>query len=231
MASGPVPPELMAWYKFDESSGRTASDSSGRKDRDMTATLVGNAAWGDGRIGNAVHFNSTGSQDGHVRLPQGVLAGAREATVACWVNLTSEQRWLRVFDFGFDRIAYMFLTQGTRLRPPELTDDMLMFAITLNGSGEEQHLHTSPLPTGEWKHVAVTLAGGNGGGRLYVDGVQVDANPAMDLVPMYMGDTTRNYVGRSQFQGDPYLPGAVDDLRIFGRALSASQVRALYEQP
>lgn len=231
VASGPQPPELMAWYKFDETTGQTASDSSGRKDKDMTATLVGNAGWGAGRIGNAVHLNPAGSQDGHVRLPQGVVAGAREATIACWVNLTSSPRWLRIFDFGFDRITYMFLTQGTKLRPPELTDNMLMFAITMNGSGEEQHLHTTPLPTGEWKHLAVTLAGTNGGGRLYIDGVQTDANPAMDLVPMYLGDTTRNFIGRSQYEGDPYLPGAVDDLRIYGRALSESQIRALYDGP
>ncbi|MGI5229291.1 glycoside hydrolase family 2 TIM barrel-domain containing protein [Actinoallomurus sp. CA-142502] len=229
VAGGPEPPETIAWYKFDESTGRTASDSSGRHDRDMTAALVGDAAWGSGRTGNAVRLNAAGSGDGHVRLPQGVLAGAREATVACWVNLTSLPRWLRIFDFGFDRVTYMFLTQGTKLRPPELTDDMLMFAITMNGSGAEQHLHAPPLPAGEWKHLAVTLAGANGGGRLYVDGVQVDANPAMDLVPMYLGETTRNHIGRSQIEGDPYLPGAVDDFRVFGRALSESRIRALYE--
>jgi hypothetical protein len=228
VASGPEPPETIAWYKFDESTGRTASDSSGRRDRDMTATLVGDATWGAGRTGNAVHLGATDAGGGHIRLPQGILAGAREATVACWVRLTSLPRWLRIFDFGFDRVTYMFLTQGTGLRPPELTDDMLMFAITMNGSGAEQHLHAPPLPAGEWKHVAVTLSG-RGGGRLYVDGVQVDANPAMDLVPMYLGDTTRNYIGRSQIAGDPYLPGAVDDFRVFGRALPESRIRALYE--
>ncbi|MEV0403166.1 glycoside hydrolase family 2 TIM barrel-domain containing protein [Actinoallomurus sp. NPDC050550] len=231
VGSGPEPPEVVAWYKFGESAGRTAIDSSGRRDRDLTATLVGDATWGAGRVGNAVHLNASGSNDGHIRLPQGILAGARTATIACWVRPASLPRWLRIFDFGFDRVTYMFLTQGANLRPPELTDDMLMFAITMNGSGAEQHLHAPPLPAGEWKHVAVTLAGGSGGGRLYVDGVQVDANPAMDLVPMYLGDIPRNYVGRSQFSGDPFLPGAVDELRIFGRALSDSQVRALYERP
>ncbi|WP_329236401.1 NEW3 domain-containing protein [Actinoallomurus sp. NBC_01490] len=229
VASGPEPPETVAWYKFDETAGRTAGDSSGRRDRDMTATLAGDATWGAGRIGNAVQLGGTDSGGGHIRLPQGVLAGAREATVACWVKLTSSPRWLRVFDFGFDRVTYMFLTQGTKLRPPELTDNMLMFAITINGSGAEQRLHAPPLPTGEWKHLAVTLSGTDGGGRLYVDGVQVDANPAMDLVPMYLGDTTRNYIGRSQVEGDPYLPGAVDDFRVYGRALPESRIRTLYE--
>ncbi|GAA1584467.1 MULTISPECIES: glycoside hydrolase family 2 TIM barrel-domain containing protein [Kribbella] len=213
VASGPKPPELMAWYKFD---GDT-NDSSGY--RSLPATVSGSVSWVGGRVGQAAQLDG----NSHLRLPEGVLANAREATVACWVKLDAAPRWLRIFDFGFDRTTYLFVAQGDNLRPPELTDSMLMFAITMNGSGAEQRLHAPALPTGVWKHVAVTLSG-KAGGRLYIDGVQVDANPAMDLVPMYLGDTTRNYVGRSQFQGDPYLPGAVDDLRIYGRALTPGEV-------
>src|SRR4029079_16753802 len=41
----------------------------------------------------------------------------------------------------------------------------------------------------------------------------------------------QNYIGRSRFDADPYLNGAVDDVRIFGRALSASEVTALSAPP
>ncbi|MCX6377053.1 MAG: hypothetical protein NTU88_13650 [Armatimonadetes bacterium] len=42
-----------------------------------------------------------------------------------------------------------------------------------------------------------------------------------------MGNTNRNYIGRSQYS-DPYLYGLVDDFRIYGRALSASEITQLY---
>lgn len=211
-------PEVIAWYRFDEGTGHTTTDSSGR---DLPAQLLGGASWTTGRAGHAVQLNPDGAGGGYVHLPDSIMAGARQATVACWVMLTSRGTWSRIFDFGFNRMAYM-------CHSPEVRDGMSRFAITINGSGGEQHIHGPVLPTGRWVHLAVTLAGRDGGGRLYLDGVEVAANPDLDLVPMYLGNTTRNYLGRSQYDGDPYLSGAVDELRIFARALSADEIRTIY---
>jgi hypothetical protein len=48
----------------------------------------------------------------------------------------------------------------------------------------------------------------------------------MSLNPASLGSTTQNYIGKSQFGSDPYLNGAVDDFRIYSRALSASEIAA-----
>ena len=37
-----------------------------------------------------------------------------------------------------------------------------------------------------------------------------------------------NYIGRSQFKGDPMFKGDVDDLRIYNYALSPDEVNALF---
>ena len=73
------------------------------------------------------------------------------------------------------------------------------------------------LATGAWVHVAVTKIGSTG--RLYVNGTQVGSNTGMTLSPNSLGFTTQNWIGRSQYSGDPYLDGRVDDFRIYNRGL------------
>ena len=39
-----------------------------------------------------------------------------------------------------------------------------------------------------------------------------------------------NYLGRSQFNADPYFSGYLDDVRIYNRALTASDISAIVSQ-
>jgi fibronectin type 3 domain-containing protein len=104
------------------------------------------------------------------------------------------------------------------------------FSITKSGGAGEQKINGSAaLPAGAWTHVAVTLSGSTG--TLYVNGAAVGTNGSMTLMPSSLGATTLNYIGRSQFSGDPYLNGAVDDFQIHARALSASEIAALAAPP
>jgi hypothetical protein len=74
--------------------------------------------------------------------------------------------------------------------------------------------------------VAVTLGGGQG--RLYLDGVEAGRNEALQMSPLLLGRTQRNYLGRSQNVKHPWLAGAVDDFRLYGVALDPNQVAALH---
>ncbi len=103
----------------------------------------------------------------------------------------------------------------------------LRYAITTGGAGAEQRIDASaPLPTGVWTHVAVTQNGQLG--VLYVNGAEVARNGAMSLSPAALGSTTQNWIGRSQYSGDPALDGAVDSFRVHGRALTAAEVANLH---
>lgn len=101
----------------------------------------------------------------------------------------------------------------------------MRFAIKRNGGAEQQINTITTLPTGHWTHVAVTLSGGVG--ILYVNGVEKGRNSFMTLDPDALGSTTQNWIGRSQYPTDPYLDGRVDDLRIYNRALSPSEIDTL----
>ncbi|NUT48528.1 MAG: hypothetical protein HOV94_14650, partial [Saccharothrix sp.] len=53
-------------------------------------------------------------------------------------------------------------------------------------------------------------------------------NTALTVRPSALGSTTQNWIGRSQYSGDPYLDGAVDGFRVYGRALTATEVADLH---
>ncbi|MEV6486397.1 beta-L-arabinofuranosidase domain-containing protein [Streptomyces sp. NPDC051576] len=210
----PPPPEFAAWHRFDETSGTTASDATGNG---RTAQLVGGASWlSDGRLGGAVALDGV---DGHVALAEDLLAGASAYSLAAWVRLDGRPGvWSRILDLGTGVTANMFLT-------PLSGDGTLRYAITAGGAGAEQRIDADPLPTDRWVHVAVAY--GEGTAVLYVDGAEAGRNAAVTVEPRRFGNHIRaGYVGRSQY-ADPYLKGAVDDLRVYGRALSAAEVAAL----
>ncbi len=167
-----------------------------------------------GRLGTAVRLN--GSAD-HVALPAGIVGGLADFTISVWVNPAATPTWSRVFDFGADTRRYAFLTVNAGAGP--------RFAITTAGNGAEQQLNRSgQLPANQWSHLAVTLAGNTG--TLYLNGAPVATNTAMTLRLSGLGNTTNNWIGRSQF-ADPFLAAAVDDVHIYNRALTGAEVAAL----
>jgi len=124
-----------------------------------------------------------------------------------------------VFDFGTGTGDYMFLTLNAGGGP-------IRFAITTTGPGGEQQINgTGELPINTWSHVAVTLSGTTG--TLYINGAAVGTNADMTLTPADLGDTTQDWIGRSQYPADPYLAATVDDFQIYSSALTAAQIGAL----
>src|SRR6202012_2909200 len=102
----------------------------------------------------------------------------------------------------------------------------LRFAITTSGNGNEQQLNdTGNRPLTAWRLVTLPLAGPTG--TRSANGQPVATNPTMTLNPSSLGDTSQNWIGRSQFPGDPFLNATVDDFNIYDRALSAAEVATL----
>jgi hypothetical protein len=204
-------PAFVAHYRFDETSGTVAADATGNG---RTASLAGGATWTTGRTGGAVNLDGA---NGHVSVPANILNGATAFTVAAWVRIDTLATWSRVFDFGSGTGSYLFLT-------PRSSSGTARFAITASGAGAEQRINApAALPTGAWTHVAVTATGSLG--VLYVNGVEVARNAALTLRP---GASSSNWIGRSQYAGDPYLDAAVDSLRVYSRALSATEIATLH---
>ncbi|WP_435118467.1 beta-L-arabinofuranosidase domain-containing protein [Amycolatopsis thermoflava] len=185
---------------------RNARESSGRW---PDAELAGGAVFGD----RGVELNGAGA---HVRLPSGLVANLTGATIAMWVRADTIVNSTRVFDLGFNAQSYAFLTPRTGL-------GRARFAMKLAGmEGEDFADAAVPLTAGVWTHVAVTLGERI---RLYFDGELTGENPAPRMSPLLLGATQLNYLGRSQNVKHPYLDGAVADFRLYGRELTAAEVR------
>ncbi|HEY1201618.1 MAG TPA: LamG-like jellyroll fold domain-containing protein, partial [Niastella sp.] len=209
-------PKLGQWdyWKFNDSSGTKAIDSWGARH----GALTGGTSALTGLQGKAVQLNGS---NGYVALPAGVMSSVNDFTIAGWVKLNTASSWSRIFDFGSGTTNYMFLT-------PVSGNNTVRYAIKVNGGTEQQINSASPLPVGEWHHIAVTLSGTVG--ILYIDGVSVGTNTGMSNKPSALGATSLNYIGKSQFSADPYLNAIVDEFRIYNRALSATEVKSVYTQ-
>ncbi len=53
------------------------------------------------------------------------------------------------------------------------------------------------------------------------------ASGATATLPTDLGNTTQNWLGRSQYAADAYFGGSLDNFVIYSRALSAGEVRYL----
>ncbi len=202
---------LVAFYPFDEAGGSSSVDASGNSGM---ATLRGGVTFAKGLRGNAVTLSGNSQ---YVSLPDGIVSGLTACSISAWVYLNDAPAHAHLFDFGTGTSTYMFFSPG---------GTMSQFAITTGGVNMEQRLTATSLATGRWQHVVVTMTGVTG--TLYVNGVAVAQNAAMTRTPGSLGNTTQNWLGRSQDPVDPYADGQIDELRIYNRALSAAEVEQLF---
>ncbi|MDR7381862.1 family 43 glycosylhydrolase [Promicromonospora iranensis] len=208
---------LVAQYDFDESGGTVATDSTGHG---YDGAVSGDATFADGAL-------SLGGTNGHVRLPNDMMAGLDAITVSTKVWLDPAQA-TPYFIWGLGNTdgagvgnGYLFTT-GNNYRTSIATG---------NWSTEQTVASGSALPRGAWKTLTYTLQGGTA--TLYLDGVEVGEKTGVTTEPgdIGRGRTTANYIGRSTYASDRYLQGKVRDFRIYNRALSADEVRELGADP
>jgi autotransporter-associated beta strand protein len=202
-----------AYWPFNEATGTNAADIWGARN----ATLSSTATFVPGANGNAVKL--TGASGSIVTLPAGVVSTLTDFTISAWVKLDAAANWARLFDFGSGQTSYMFLAprHGN-------AGNTVRFEIFRNNIG--QRIDSSfALTTGTWVHLAVTRAGNTG--ILYINGAEAGRHTAMSHTPASLGNTALNRIGQSQFN-DPFLNGAVDDFRIYSRALAPAEIDGAY---
>ena len=211
-SSDPGTANLAALYRFEND----YTDSSGHG---LTGTPFGIPLFVDSVIGQGVALSLNGTDD-FVELPVGPLMSTlTDCTFALWTNFTGQGgNWQRIFDFGSGTNQYVFLS-------PSNGSGVLLFEM--NGPNAGTNLIPAPmrLPTG-WHHVAGVIDSTTMEMTLYLNGTVV-AQGTTDSVPADMGETTQNWIGRSQYAADDYYNGSVDDLRIYNRALSEGEIRYL----
>jgi RNA polymerase sigma-70 factor (ECF subfamily) len=214
---------LLGYWTFDEGPGqRTVRDRSGNG-RDCQLIRTGGAQdleWIEGKEGAALDL----ARQAWLECPQPTAATDRPAamTVAAWIKVRSFPRVhaaiaTRQIGSGFQDQFFLGL-EGTRLR--------------VNSHAWEGFMVEGPdLVADRWYHVAFTHDE-RGSTRLYLDGVEVGraqgSHSDRGLV------TSNLTIGAGQYSRNPRLvrqklDGALDEVRIYGRALPAAEIVALSE--
>ena len=206
--------DMVAWWKFDETSGTTASDSSGNG---KNGTLNGSCTWVAGKINNAVNIPGGTS---YVSVPNSINSGVTNFSISAWVYMNSESANMRIFDFGSSTTSYMEMT------PLHAASSGKYQFVIRTSSTTKTVTGTAALPVGSWQFVTVTLSSQTL--TLYLNGAQVGQITNCSINPNSLGSTTKNYIGKSQTTSHPNLNGKVNDFRFYKRTLTTAEISALY---
>jgi 3-dehydroshikimate dehydratase len=211
---------LIAHYSFDEIDRRIVPDNS-IFNHDAQITGVNNKTDG---VHQSEAITFTGFFN-FMTLPENIMYGIGDFTIAFWVKMDSYNDDARIFDFGDISNSSIWLAANSDKTILQVLGDRDNTNEWLIVSGDER-IHAN----GEWHHVAVTRRGASA--ALYVNGKKIGFDDNRSEVPREkFGFTGRNYIARSNFaesHNDPFFAGSIDDFRIYNYALDEDEVLALY---
>lgn len=192
--------KLEAEWLFDETSGTTARDTSGRG---HDATLVGGGVWTSGQVRGAISLDGV---DDHC-----TVASAATIDVGGGVTLTAWVR-SRAAVSGVNPTIFVFWSSSGPSAYVRVNGRRFQF---LAASGFV--LAETEVPFGQWAHIALTSDGKNA--QWFVNGKASGVGP----VTMPLTALRAVYIGQDSSAAQRYN-GEIDQLRLFRGVLSVGEV-------
>lgn len=214
------PRGMAAYWNFDEAGGATAYDAFGMSN----ARLVDGPVWTPGgKVGGALQFDGSNDRGDYLNAGNSLDLSAGDFTLMAWVypvdftyergNLKDNARTIiSAFDSNMNR-GYLFAVK----------DGQLAYYSNTWGVG-------GSLVLNKWQHAVVTVtrvAGGMSDYILYLGGKIVGSGSKPEFVrihPTAIGVYQPHTVGVSHFKG------AIDEVAIYNRVLSAGEITGLYKK-
>jgi chitodextrinase len=195
---------LVAYYTFDEGTGTTAGDSAGNS----PGLLVGGTAWGAGKIGSgALVFDGVNDS---VSFPTPPLPNT--FSIAFWARSDG-----KVTSDAYEIMAGQYVNV---ISP--CNNGGIYFGIATDVGGGASVKSSSCAPTAAWTHYVGTYDGVKA--KLYVNGSLVGSlDKSGSVVSNFLNLTAGSYYGANSYN----FHGAIDDLRMYNRALTADEVSQL----
>lgn len=216
----PPPSGMVSWWAGEG----TADDSAGR----ANGALYGGVTFAPGKVGQCFAFNGN---NGAVNLPDApALALSNSLTFEGWVFVTNAPSSPGMVIFRGDTRSGLD-PYSLNVAPGGDGSAVLSFGIT-DPSNNGAWL-TSLMPTGAWTHVAATLDDATGLMRLCTNAV-VAAQTNTTLRPLGpLSPSSSPGVGIGNHSGQPGsfnypFRGRIDELSVYSRALSATEILAIY---
>ncbi|MDO8524435.1 MAG: LamG domain-containing protein [bacterium] len=212
---GSLQPDMIAWWKLDETAGTIASDSWWNQ---LNGTVFG-ATWVEGIINNALSFD--GANDYVDFGNNASLDLTHTGTIEFWFKNDSWQS------------SYVSLIQkgagggwcSNNYQPFTIFNHYTgnYIAFSMCSASSYNSVSIAPRPTtGAWHHYVFTFNGTKL--KSYLDGkIQQTANQTLDM----RVQNVALWVGRSS---PGYILGLVDEVRIYSEALPTSAIQQHYAQ-
>jgi len=210
--------------------GTTVFDTAGIPQNGTVQGIVGNPA---GILGQALSFS--GNDANYVNFSDVMDPGADSLSVSFWFNANDVTT----------AVPQVMVGKGNSFSGDagwtmwKQDDTLVVRGRSSTGSGElrfAQQLIDSGIGAGEWHHLAMVIDRDSNTILGYLDGsnegwIAGGGGATSDsIVGGSVIDTTNSlFVGRRWGAGAPF-PGTIDDLAIWDRALSASEIGYLYSK-
>jgi len=204
-------PNLVGWWKFDETSGNIAYDSSGNENHGMLIDGLGDGlVWVPGE--GALNFDGSNNLSRVVIPASGMRTTA--GTVAIWANLAEPQersggRNGSGYFFGCDNggnnkiLLYM-----------DSSDTQLDVKV---GNRSDNNIIT--LNTETWYHIALTWEAGTY--AIYVNGLKLETDSYGGLTSL---PSTAD-IGNNGSSSAQSFHGLMGDVQVYDRSLSAAEIQ------
>ena len=213
IVSADITTGLVALWRLDEGSGTKVADSIGKN---LPGVLNNANAWEGGQIGtNSLHFND-GTND-FVDTNADILDGATTLTISAWMKRDATNDYVsvsKVASSNNDRMLISFWNDGN---------------LYWNFSNGGNVFDSVASNDDTWHHVVLVFDGAlTQTSRVagYLDGVDQGLSASWPATaPSIAADFA---IGRMYNGGLIYSDGQIDDVRVYDRALSSSDVTELY---
>ncbi|MAH26654.1 MAG: hypothetical protein CMI19_06845 [Opitutae bacterium] len=190
---------LVGWWKFDETSGTVAYDSSGNGN---DGSLTGGPTWATGKIGGALSFDGV---DDYVLVSKDF---GSTVSISAWAKRVSGNN-VMLWCFGNQSSGPDLFFSHNKICLNTWDSDTNLFGIFL-------------VEANEWYNFSTIISSVET--KLYVDGTLLGSANYRSTAEKNFYISMKE-----QGQGDYAWNGSVDDVRIYDRALSAEEVQALYK--
>jgi len=226
-------PSLVGYWKLDEGSGTTAYDASGHgNDGQWSGTQAGTSGYysaGHNQTWAGTFDGSTNYVDAVNKSTLTDPFSAGSITMSAWVDVSGSANG-PVAMYGTTGGYYCV---GGQLGIAGGSTTTVGFQ---QASAAKEAIISYPFSSGSWENIAWTFQNG-GNLMLYLNGVEVSSStPAASLdspsqiYNVIIGANLGTSDSGSAICGGiaDHLAGRIDDVRIYNRALSASEIQAIY---
>jgi hypothetical protein len=138
-------------------------------------------------------------------------------TFLFWFRANNTGGWSRIFDFANGQNNQNILIG--------MPSNQLWCGIHNSSGATDTALYTTNINDNVWRHFT-WIINPDGSYVTYVNGIFYQNIG----VVRYPDNVVRNknYLGKSNWNSDPYLNGAIDDFRMYNRVLLATEISTIY---